>query len=50
LNCDEEYGSIEVGKFADFTVLSADPCDVDPMEIKDIQVIATVLGGTVQMN
>jgi predicted amidohydrolase YtcJ len=39
-----------VGKFADFTVLSADPCDVDPMEIKDIQVIATVLGGTVQMN
>jgi predicted amidohydrolase YtcJ len=50
LNCDEEYGSIEVGKFADFTVLSADPCEIDPMEIKDIQVVATVLGGVVQRN
>jgi predicted amidohydrolase YtcJ len=50
LHCDDEYGSIEVGKFADFAVLDADPCAVDPMEIKDISVLATVLGGVVHSN
>lgn len=50
LNCDDEYGSIEVGKHADFAVLAADPSAVDPMEIKDIEVVATVLGGQVHSN
>jgi hypothetical protein len=50
LNCDDEYGSIEVGKHADFAVLGADPSAVDPMEIKDIEVVATVLGGQVHSN
>ena len=38
-------GSINVGKNADFTVLGDDPVSVDPMGIKDIDVVATVLAG-----
>lgn len=45
LHIDHELGSIEVGKLADFVVLSDDPVMVDPMSIKDIEVVATVLGG-----
>jgi hypothetical protein len=42
---DHEIGSIEVGKWADFTVLDESPLDVDPMAIKDIPVWGTVLAG-----
>ena len=45
LKMDDVIGSIEVGKFADLTVLDADPLSVDPMVIKDIGVVGTVLGG-----
>lgn len=45
LHMDHEIGSIEVGKWADFTVLNESPLDVDPMAIKDIPVWGTVLGG-----
>jgi predicted amidohydrolase YtcJ len=38
-------GSIEVGKLADLVVLGADPTEVDPMTIKDIQVERTIVGG-----
>jgi predicted amidohydrolase YtcJ len=38
-------GSLAPGKFADFIVLSEDIFSVEPQEIPDIQVIATVLGG-----
>lgn len=38
-------GSIEPGKYADFVVLSDDILTVDALAIKDIAVIATVLGG-----
>jgi len=44
---DAVHGSVEVGKYADFTVLDADPYDVDPAQIRDIRVHATVLGGQV---
>ncbi|HZP08098.1 amidohydrolase [Methyloceanibacter sp.] len=47
LGVDDEVGSIEAGKLADFTVLDADPRDVEPMAIKDIPVTATILGGRV---
>lgn len=39
-----ERGSIEVGKRADFTILSANPLD-DAAALKDITVKATVVAG-----
>ncbi|MBC5635683.1 amidohydrolase [Ornithinibacillus sp. BX22] len=46
LNFDEENtGSIEVGKLADFAVLDADPLSIDKEAIKDINVKATFLNG-----
>ena len=47
LGVDDRLGSIETGKYADFVVLSDDPQTVDPMKIRDIEVIATILGGRV---
>jgi len=47
LHLDHKVGSIEVGKFADFTVLDEDPFAVDAGEIRDISVWGTVLGGHV---
>lgn len=42
-------GTIESGKLAGFVVLGDDPQAVDPMTIKDVQVVATVLGGKVTL-
>jgi predicted amidohydrolase YtcJ len=49
LGVDDKVGSIETGKLADFTVLDADPREVEPMAIRDVPVIATILGGRVIM-
>ena len=43
---DEEVGSIEVGKYADFVVLSDDPVAIDPLNLKDVRVLATIVGNT----
>ncbi|MEF9841372.1 MAG: amidohydrolase [Raoultibacter sp.] len=40
-----ELGSIELGKFADFTILKEDPYAVEPYDIKDIEVVTTYLAG-----
>ena len=42
---DHLLGSIDVGKFADFTVLDEDPLAVDPMALRHVRVHATVVGG-----
>ena len=42
---EDSKGTIEVGKLADFVVLSDNPFDVDPMEIKNIKVIETIKEG-----
>lgn len=42
---EEGRGSIEAGKLADLIVLSADLLSIDPMQIKDIKVLETIVGG-----
>jgi predicted amidohydrolase YtcJ len=41
-------GSIEAGKLADFTVLSDDPTAVSPDSIAGLEVIATIIDGTLR--
>ncbi|MGC3872102.1 amidohydrolase [Halomonas sp. GXIMD04776] len=50
LRMDHLVGSLEIGKFADMTVLDEDPLTCDPDRLKDIGVKATVLGGQVHVN
>jgi predicted amidohydrolase YtcJ len=45
LRLETEIGSIAPGKYANFTILDADPFDVDPSKIKDIGVWGTVFEG-----
>jgi predicted amidohydrolase YtcJ len=44
LHLEDSRGSIEVGKFADFAVLDANPL-ADPSAIRDIKVLSTYVGG-----
>jgi predicted amidohydrolase YtcJ len=46
LGAEDKVGSIRAGKFADFTVLGANPLEVDPTTIRDIPVWGVVIGGT----
>jgi predicted amidohydrolase YtcJ len=42
---DDLTGSLEAGKRADLVILSANPLRVDPLTIKDIKVLKTIVGG-----
>jgi predicted amidohydrolase YtcJ len=50
LHLDHIIGSLEVGKFADMTVLTEDIYGVVPEKIRDIKVWGTVVGGVVHQN
>jgi predicted amidohydrolase YtcJ len=45
IGVEDEIGSIRPGKRADFTVLAADPYEVEPRAIRDIGIWGTVLEG-----
>jgi predicted amidohydrolase YtcJ len=45
LHSDDVVGSLEVGKYADLVVLSADPRSVPPETIAELEVCATYLAG-----
>lgn len=42
---ENELGSIEVGKIANFTILDGDPYEVDPTRLARIPIVATVFEG-----
>lgn len=42
---EDELGSIEVGKIANFTILDGDPYEVDPTRLARVPILATVFEG-----
>ena len=48
MKMDHLIGSIECGKYADFTVMEDDPQLISPSKLKDIKIWGTVLGGKKQ--
>ena len=42
---EDEVGSLEAGKFADFLILDADPLTIDPLKLDGIKVLHTVFEG-----
>ncbi len=44
---EKSRGTIEVGKLADFVILSGDPLRVDPKTIESLEADMTILGGSV---
>ena len=44
---DNEIGSIEVGKYADFIIIDKDIFNINPIDIEDTKVLMTFLGGEI---
>ncbi len=45
---EDKVGSLKAGKFADLIVLSQNPLSIDPDAIVDIEVLMTMVGGSVE--
>jgi predicted amidohydrolase YtcJ len=50
LNLEQELGSLETGKKANFTILGSNPLKADTMQLKDIEVRAVVYQGVFHQN
>ena len=50
LNLEGEIGSLEPGKVANFTLLGANPLEIDAIQLKDLEVRAVVYRGAVHYN
>ena len=50
LNLEGEIGSLESGKKANFVILGSNPVDVNPMRLKDIEILGVVYQGTFHQN
>ena len=48
LHMDDVVGSLEPGKYADLVVLSDNPLSVTENELKDLEVLVTMIGGVVE--
>jgi len=48
LHCDDDLGSLEIGKLADLVVLSDDPHEVAADEIGNIEVLLTMIDGRIE--
>jgi hypothetical protein len=45
LNLEQQIGSIEKGKRANFVILDKNPFEVNPMDLKNLKVLATIFEG-----
>ena len=45
IKMEDEIGSIKAGKKADFVLLAENPFKIDPIKIKDIKILSTILEG-----
>ena len=45
LHMDDVVGSLERGKYADIVILSDNPLTVTENELKDLEVLVTIIGG-----
>jgi predicted amidohydrolase YtcJ len=43
-------GSIEKGKLADFVILDENLFEIDPLNIKNVRVLKTIIGGKVEFS
>jgi hypothetical protein len=45
LRMEKDYGSISIGKYANFTLLAENPLTKNPLKIKEIEVRGTMVEG-----